>query len=78
MYIDDKVHFYPDLENKGEIEYRYYLQPSKSLFSNCFKFSQTDGVLQVKEKHNINVTFIRNHLGEFNEVFKWVLKDTNE
>lgn len=78
MYIDDKVHFYLDLENKGEIESRYYLQPSKSLFSNCFKFSQTDGVLQVKEKHNINVTFISNHLGEFNEVFKWVLKDTNE
>ena len=50
MYIDDKVHFYLDLENKGEIESRYYLQPSKSLFSNCFKFSQTDGVLQVKEK----------------------------
>jgi hydrocephalus-inducing protein len=35
-------------------------------------------VLRVKEKHKINVTFISNRLGEFNEVFKWVLKDTNE
>ena len=78
MYIDDKVHFYLELEYKGEIESRYFLQPSKSLFSNCFKFSQTYGVLQVKEKHNINVTFISNHLGEFNEVFKLVFMDTNE
>ena len=39
MYIDDKLNFYLDLENKGEIESRYYLQPSESLFSNCLKFS---------------------------------------
>ena len=78
MHIDDKLHFYLDLENKGEIESRYYLQPSESLFSSCFKFSQTDGMLWVKEKLKINVTFIGNRLGEFNEVFNWVLKDTNE
>ena len=54
------------------------MQPSKSLFSNCFKFSQTEWMLRVKEKHKLNVTFISNLLGEFNEVFKWVLKDTNE
>ena len=45
MYIDDKLHFYLDLENKGEIESLYYLQPSESLFSNCIKFSQTNGML---------------------------------
>ena len=78
MYIDDKLHFYLVLENKGEIESRYYLQPSESLFSNCFKLSQTNGMLRVEEKHKINVTFISNRLDEFNEVFKWLLKDTNE
>ena len=78
MYIDYKVHFYLGLENKGEIESRYYLQPSKSLFSNCFKFSQTNGMLWVEEKLKINVTFIGNRIGEFNEVFKWLLKVTNK
>lgn len=52
--------------------------PNPSLFASSFKFSQTDGVLKVKEKQKINMTFISNRLGEFNEVFKWVLKDTNE
>jgi len=35
-------------------------------------------VLKVRERHKINMTFVSSRLGEFNEVFKWVLKDTNE
>jgi len=34
--------------------------------------------LKVKQKNKIDMIFTSNILGEFNEVFKWVLRDTNE
>lgn len=52
--------------------------PNESLFSKCFKFDRTEGVLGIKDKHKINMTFVSSMLGEFSEIFRWVLKDTNE
>lgn len=51
---------------------------SDTPFASKFKFDRTAGVLKVKEKHTISVNFSSNILGEFNEVFRWVLKNTND
>jgi len=51
---------------------------SDTPFSSKFKFDRTAGVLKVKERHTIAVSFSSNILGEFNEVFRWVLKNTND
>lgn len=51
---------------------------SDTPFASKFKFDRTAGVLKVKERHQIQMSFCSDILGEFNETFRWVLKNTND
>ena len=66
------------MENSGEIDAEYDLQPSDTPFGPKFKFSPESGKLAVGEAHKIEVTFCSEILGEFSEHFHYSLKGSQQ
>ena len=57
------------MENSGEIDAEYDLQPSDTPFGPKFKFSPESGKLAVGEAHKIEVTFAQKFLENFLSTF---------
>ena len=68
-----KVQFF--IENKGDIPAEFQLQKSNTPFSKMIYFDVNSGVLEVGQKINFTMFFQSSKVGEFQEVFRWAIKD---
>ena len=66
------------LENHGDIQAEYALQPSQTTFGPKFVFTPESGCLCAGEKHILEVTFSSGILGEFYERFVFAMKGSTE
>jgi len=58
------------MENKGEINAAFTLIKNNTPFSNMIKFDMQDGILEVGQRLNFNLTFQSSKVGEFQEIFR--------
>jgi hydrocephalus-inducing protein len=66
------------IENKGDIPAEFNLIKDNTPFSKMIKFDVEQGVLEVGQKINFTMTFQSSKVGEFQEVFRWAIKDRPE
>jgi hydrocephalus-inducing protein len=62
------------IENRGEIDFRFFLQKPDSLFGPKFKFIPEAGLLKKGEQQVIKIMFNSDILGTFSEEFLWELE----
>lgn len=71
-----EVPFY--IENKGDIPAEFKLLKNNTPFSKMIDFDVKEGVLEVGQKINFNMTFQSSKVGEFQEVFRWAITDSRD
>ena len=59
------------LENQGDVDASYALQPSSSLFGPKFSFNPSSGQLLPDALQAIQISFSSSTLGNFDEEFTW-------
>ena len=75
----NSVHKYEiTLQNCGDIECTYELQPCNTPFGPKFQFEPSSGLLKVGDAHIVTVTFCSDILGEFSEHFNFKLQGSDE
>lgn len=57
------------LANKGFIEAHYQIRSLNTIFSSCFQFEPSSGIIPIENYQAIQITFHSEQLGQFNEVF---------
>ena len=78
VFVNSKHTYELVMENSGEIDAEYDLQPSDTPFGPKFKFAPESGMLAVGEAHKIEVSFCSEILGEFSEHFHYNLKGSQQ
>ena len=73
VFVNSRHRYEVVLDNHGEIDADYSLQPHDSLFAHCFKFTPSHGTLRPREDVCVEVAFCCDRLGEFAETFTWTL-----
>ena len=76
VFINSVSEYDVELQNNGEIEADYNLEPTGTLFGSKFQFEPSSGNLGVGQKAPIKVSFSSDVLGEFNEDFGFALAGT--
>eukprot|EP00658_Telonema_sp_P-2_P011349 TRINITY_DN14309_c0_g1_i2.p1 TRINITY_DN14309_c0_g1~~TRINITY_DN14309_c0_g1_i2.p1 ORF type:complete len:774 (+),score=193.47 TRINITY_DN14309_c0_g1_i2:174-2495(+) len=74
VYMNTAYEYKAELENRGEIEARFQLNPSTSTYGQFFNFEPETGVLQVGETREIKVSVLSNVAGSFGEDFAWTIQ----
>jgi hydrocephalus-inducing protein len=76
VFMNTVYEYKAELENRGEIEARFQLNPSTTQYGQFFGFEPETGVLGVGEKREINITVLSNTAGTFGEDFAWTIQVT--
>jgi hydrocephalus-inducing protein len=74
VFMNTVYEYQAELENRGEIEARFQLNPSGTQYGQFFSFSPETGVLGIGEKRTINISVLSNTAGSFGEDFAWTIQ----
>ena len=73
VYVNSEHKYEVVLENHGDIDCDYSLEPNNSLMASYFTFTPNAGHLRSRQQQMVEVRFCSSMLGELNETFVWKL-----
>jgi adenylate kinase family enzyme len=74
VFVESAHRYEVQLINQGDIEVDFRLVPREGRFGSRFHFEPSSGTIPVGGQCEITVNFKPTELGDFHEVFDWVLK----
>eukprot|EP00755_Sulcionema_specki_P012495 Sspe_Gene.8383::Locus_2861_Transcript_1_1_Confidence_1.000_Length_14125::g.8383::m.8383/K17570/HYDIN; hydrocephalus-inducing protein len=78
VFINSIHHYEVMLENRGSIDARFSLNPSKALFASKFKFVPSHGTVAPGESEVIRIVFCSDIIGILNEAFHFHIQGAND